>query len=68
MRGCDSGCQYSVSAGYGGSLLHRRCELCGGIEIDLRYEALGVTALLKPAYEPFDPDFVAYEARRGASN
>ncbi len=68
MRGCENECKYSVSAGFGGSLLHRRCELCGGIEINLRDEALGVTALLKPTYEPFDPDFAAYEARRGANN
>ncbi len=68
MRGCDSGCKYGITAGYGGSLLQRRCELCGGIEIDLRDEALGVTALLRPAYVPFNPDFVAHEARRGAHN
>ncbi len=68
MQGCETGCRYGTSSEYGGSLAHRRCRRCGGVEIDLRDEALGVTALLNPAYGLFDADLAAYEARPGARN
>jgi hypothetical protein len=68
MRGCDGGCHFGTSSKYGGSLLHRRCANCGAVELDLRDGAPGVMALFEITYEPFDADFGAYEARRGARN
>lgn len=68
MRGCEGGCHFGISSKYGGSLLHRRCDQCGSVEIDLRDGAPGVMALLETTYEPFPTDFAAYEAKRGACN